>query len=222
MSLLSETELAQARARLASMAHPVRLLFFAQSLDCDSCDDTRRLLADLSALTSSLTVEEHNLVLDKDAAAAWAIDRVPSIAVAGDRDVGIRFLGAPVGHEFAALLEAIVTVSGRASGLSTASRAKLATLTAPIHIQVFSTPTCVYCSQAVALAHKMAVESPHVTATAVSVIEYPDLIRRYRVTGVPKIVIGDRVELLGSQREDAFVDAVLDAAAQSSPEALSS
>jgi glutaredoxin-like protein len=215
MSLLSDAELAQARARLASMEHPVRLIFFAQSLDCDSCDDTRRLLTDLASLTTRLTVEEHNLVLDREAAAALTIDRVPSIAVAGDADLGIRFLGAPVGHELVALLEAIVTVSRRTSGLTAASRAKLATLRAPVHIRVFSTPTCVYCSQAVALAHRMAVESPHVTATAVSVIEYPDLIRRYRVTGVPKIVIGDRVELLGAQREDAFVDAVLDAAPSS-------
>jgi predicted DsbA family dithiol-disulfide isomerase len=62
------------------------------------------------------------------------------------------------------------------------------------------------------LAHRIAFESPHVTATAVSVIEFPDLIRRYRVTGVPKIVINERVSLLGPQPEDVFVDAVLDAA----------
>ena len=50
---------------------------------------------------------------------------------------------------------------------------------------------------------------PFVTATAYSVIEFPDLIRRYRVTGVPKIVVGEGVELLGAQPESVFVDAVV-------------
>lgn len=209
---MSAAELAQAGTRLAAMAHPVRLVFFAQSIDCDSCDDARQILVRLSELVPGLTLEEHNLVLDKDAAASYGVDRVPAVVVVGDADAGVRFLGAPVGHEFSSLLEAILTVSRRSSGLKAASRAKLASLPSSVAIHVFSTPTCVYCSQAVALAHRMAVESPLVTATAVSVIEYPDLIRRYRVTGVPKIVINDRVELLGAQSEDAFVDAVVQAA----------
>jgi predicted DsbA family dithiol-disulfide isomerase len=50
-----------------------------------------------------------------------------------------------------------------------------------------------------------------VTATAVSAIEYPDLIRRYRVTGVPKIVMNDSVELVGAHPEDPFIDAILQA-----------
>jgi glutaredoxin-like protein len=212
MSFLADAELAQARSRLASMVDPVRLVFFAQSIDCDTCDDARRLLAHLTELAPALSVEEHNPVLDKATAATYGVDRVPAIAVVGDADQGVRFLGAPVGHEFSALLDAIVTVSRRASGLKASSRTKLAALDRRVSIQVFSTPTCVYCSQAVALAHRMAVESPLVSATAVSVIEYPDLIRRYRVTGVPKIVIDDRIELLGAQPEDTFVDAVVDAA----------
>jgi glutaredoxin-like protein len=215
MSFLSVAEVAQAKARLASLVHPVRLRFFTQSIDCDSCDDARRVLTDLAALTPLVTIDELNLVLDRDAAAALGIDRAPAIAVIGDADLGIRFLGAPVGHELAALLEAIATASARTASLSAASRAKLAGLSAPVTIQVFSTPTCVYCSQAAALAHRMAAESPQITATAVSVIEFPDLIRRYRVTGVPKIVINDRVELLGAQREDVFVDAVIEAATSS-------
>jgi predicted DsbA family dithiol-disulfide isomerase len=41
------------------------------------------------------------------------------------------------------------------------------------------------------------------------VIEFPDLIRRYRVTGVPKIVVDEGIELLGAQPETTFVDAIL-------------
>jgi hypothetical protein len=63
----------------------------------------------------------------------------------------------------------------------------------------------------------MAFASPLVSATAVSAVEYPDLVRRYRVTGVPKIVANDLVELLGAQPEDVFVDAALEAAVRAAP-----
>jgi glutaredoxin-like protein len=212
MSVLSDTELAQIGPRLAAMSRPVRLVFFAQSIDCDTCDETRRLLNQLVSLGQGLTLEEHNLVLAKDAAAVYQVDRAPAIAIVGDTDTGVRFLGAPVGYELSALLDTIVTVSQRDSKLSAVSRDKLAALAAPVDIHVFSTPTCVYCPQAVSLAHRMAIESPLVSSTAVSIVEYPDLIRRYRVNGVPKIVINERVELLGAQPEDVFIDAVVQAA----------
>jgi glutaredoxin-like protein len=213
MRVLTEPQSTEVQSRLAALEHPVRLVFFGQSIDCDTCEETRRLLGELPTLAPGLTLEEHNLVLDRDAATIYSVDRVPAIAVVGDTDMGIRFLGAPVGHEFSALLDAIVTVARRESGLSAASRTKLSKLASPVAIQVFSTPTCGYCPLAISLAHRMAVDSPLVISTAVSVVEYPDLIRRYRVTGVPKIVINDRVELLGAQPEDVFVDAVVQAAA---------
>jgi len=61
----------------------------------------------------------------------------------------------------------------------------------------------------------MAFASPHITAFAVEATEYPDLARRYRVTGVPKTVVNDRIEILGALPEDAFVSQALEA--ESSP-----
>ena len=51
----------------------------------------------------------------------------------------------------------------------------------------------------------MAVESPLVTSLAVEVSEFPELIQRYRVNGVPKTVVNDRNEILGAQPEQIFV-----------------
>lgn len=59
------------------------------------------------------------------------------------------------------------------------------------------------------LAYEMASASPNVTAYAVEATEYPDLARRYRVTGVPKTVVGESVEILGALPEDAFVEQAL-------------
>jgi predicted DsbA family dithiol-disulfide isomerase len=51
----------------------------------------------------------------------------------------------------------------------------------------------------------MAIESPHVITTTVEATEFPDLVRRYRVSGVPKTVVNDEVEILGAEPEDQFV-----------------
>lgn len=67
----------------------------------------------------------------------------------------------------------------------------------------------------------MAIESPLITATATSAVDFPDLIRRYRVTGVPKTVVNDRNELLGAIPEDPFVQQALHGLGPSPPSATS-
>jgi hypothetical protein len=55
----------------------------------------------------------------------------------------------------------------------------------------------------------MAFANPNITAVAVEATEFPDLARRYRVTGVPKTVVDDTVEILGGLPQDMFVEQVL-------------
>jgi alkyl hydroperoxide reductase subunit AhpF len=72
---------------------------------------------------------------------AFGVDKIPATVVMGERDYGIRFYGIPSGYEFASLVEAIVAVSQRDSGLSPETREKLRRVNAPVHIQVLVTPT---------------------------------------------------------------------------------
>ena len=55
----------------------------------------------------------------------------------------------------------------------------------------------------------MAFASPNITAFAVEATEFPDLARRYRVTGVPKTVVNEKIEILGALPEPAFVEQAL-------------
>jgi hypothetical protein len=61
----------------------------------------------------------------------------------------------------------------------------------------------------------MAVESGKVTSIIVEASEYPDLVRRYQVSGVPKTVVNDRVEILGARGESEFVRTAVGAASTS-------
>lgn len=195
--------------RLASMTAPVKLVFFAQTFGCDTCDHTRHILRTLAELQPLLSIEEKNLVLDTAEVEQYGIEAAPGIAILGDRDYGLRFYGAPDGYELASLVEAILLASAGDSGLSEASRALVAALPDSRFVQVFSTPTCPHCPRAVRLAWQMAVESDQIRAASYSAVEYPDLVRRFRVSGVPKTVINEAADILGAVPEASFVDAVL-------------
>ncbi len=49
------------------------------------------------------------------------------------------------------------------------------------------------------------------TASVIEATEFPDLAARYRVTGVPKTVVNDRIEIMGAQAEAEFVQQALQA-----------
>jgi len=61
----------------------------------------------------------------------------------------------------------------------------------------------------VSLAHEMAFANPLITAYAVEATEFPDLVRRYMVNGVPKTVVNDEVEILGALPQDDFIEQAL-------------
>ncbi len=55
----------------------------------------------------------------------------------------------------------------------------------------------------------MAFANPNITAIAVEATEFPDLARRYRVSGVPKTVVNDTTEILGALPPDMFIEQAL-------------
>jgi alkyl hydroperoxide reductase subunit AhpF len=141
MPILSPSDAARVREMLADLPGPVRLVFFTQTLNCETCEPTKQILGELAELSSRITVDEHNFLLERDLAAGFGIDRVPAIAVVGAQDYGIRFLGIPSGYEFMSLLDAIQLVSAGDSGLNQTSRTMLAGIESPLALQVFVTPT---------------------------------------------------------------------------------
>jgi glutaredoxin-like protein len=122
-------------------------------------------------------------------------------------------VGIPSGYEFGSLLEDLEDVARGATALTAETRRALDGLAQDVHIRVFVTPSCPFCPAAARLAHQMAVESPRVTAEVVEAAEFPDLIERYRVQGVPKVVVNDTIEFVGAKPEAAFLREVLRASA---------
>ncbi len=149
MALLSEAEQQMLREAFLQLTRRVRLVFFTQTIGCETCAQAREILDELPPLSDNIVVEEINLVLEKDKAAQFGVDRAPAIALVYDdpesagatRDSRIRFIGAPSGYEFSSLVHAVLLVGGRGSALSAGSLSRLASVDKPLMMQVFTTPT---------------------------------------------------------------------------------
>ncbi len=186
----------------------VKIVFFEQSIGCETCAATRSVLEQIVDENPDVALEVLNLVLDKEKAAEYGVDRVPAVIIAGPGGDRIRYYGAPLGNELPTLLQAINMSATGETALTGKSRARLKTLSAPVSLQVFFTPTCVYCPQMISLANQAAIESPLITAAAIDATEFPDLVRRYNVNGVPKTVVNDTMEIMGAAPEEDFVAAI--------------
>jgi len=212
MSLLSEQDRQVVRDHLAGLRHQVALLFFTQTIGGpESAEIAKRVLDEVVGLNDKISLEEANVILERDRAAQYGITHIPAVAILRDgADTRLRFFGAPADYDFISLVDAIALAGGDDSGLSDASKKLIAEhVSEPLDIQVFVTPTCPHCPRAVTLAHRMAVEHPQIRATCVETTEFMDLTRQYRVTGVPKTIVNGTIELLGAVPEDAFVRTVL-------------
>jgi hypothetical protein len=56
----------------------------------------------------------------------------------------------------------------------------------------------------------MAAANEMIRADAIEATEFMDLSRKYRVTGVPKTIVNETIEIMGGLPEKPFVRAALD------------
>jgi glutaredoxin-like protein len=210
MALLKEEDRKHLQNEFKSLKKPVKLVVFTQNMECQYCKETRMIAEELSALSDKISMEVYDFEKDKEIAEAYNIDKIPATIVmkGGDdsKDYGIRYFGIPSGYEFSSLIENIMMISKGDSGLSQQAKDFLANLKDPLHLQVFVTPTCPYCPQAVLLAHQLAFESDLVRGDMVEAIEFPHLSNKYQVQGVPRTVINETVHQEGAAPEAMLLE----------------
>ena len=193
--VLNDQIVNQINEAFAEVQQPVQVLFFGSQDNCEYCNETKQLLEEVTALNDKLELSVYDLQEHAEVARQFNVTNAPGIVIAAKdraevKNLGIQFSGIPSGHEFSTLINDIVIVSRRDSGLNEKTREFLRNLTRPLHLQVFVAPTCPYCPRAVLLAHQMAMENPlMIRAEGVEATEFPELANRFNVRGVPQTVI---------------------------------
>ncbi len=155
MPLLKDQDRQALQQTFAEMPGRVRLIFFTQALDCETCEITGKILEEIAPLGEKIELVKYNFAIDKDKVSYYNIARIPAIAILRleespiasgepelrEHDYGIRFYGVPAGYEFMSLIGSILDVSVGDSQLTPLSRELVAHVKEPTHIQVFTTPT---------------------------------------------------------------------------------
>ncbi|NMB83020.1 MAG: glutaredoxin [Ignavibacteria bacterium] len=201
------------KKQLAILTKNVKIIFFTQELECQYCKETRAILSELVEVSDKLSLDVKNFIVDKADAEKYGVDKIPATVLLDEngKDYGIKFYGIPSGYEFASLLEDIKMLGTGNTGLPVEIENEIKKIDSDVHMQVFVTPTCPYCPQAVVTAHKFSYLNDKIKGDMVEATEFPHLSNKYNVRGVPRTVINESTFVEGAAPEQMVLDKVKDA-----------
>lgn len=212
MTLLKDEDREFLIEEFGKLDRPVKLVMFTQEFECQYCAETRQISEEVAGLSDKVSLEVYDFIEDEALADQYGVDKIPALIVMEEeKDYGIRYYGIPAGYEFSSLVEDIKMIGSGQSGLAAETKKWLDGLDKPLHLQVFVTPTCPYCPQAVRLAHQLAMESDLVQGDMVEAIEFPHLSTKYQVQGVPRTVINEDTHVEGAAPEQMLLEKLREA-----------
>ncbi len=204
MAMLDEQVMRKAKETLSGMKNPVKLVVF-KSEKHESGELMAQLADELRGASPLLTVQVHDFDSEKKLAEEYGVSQPSTMCIMGKEKRFVKVLGLPSGHEFFPFLQTVADVSKGYIEMPRELEAKAKAIDFPVTMKVFVTPTCPYCPGAVRLAHALALLNPNIHGEMVEAMEFPELSQKYEVSGVPKTVINDVVDLVGAYPADIVI-----------------
>ncbi len=195
---------------LEQMVRPITIKLFIDEKGCQTCNETKQLLTEFKETNKKINLE----ILDKNQnpkeAEKYGITLVPSFVMLNDLGEykGVKFNGIPAGHEINSFISALIEMSGHPLKVPQVALDRIAKINKPVNIKVFVTLSCPHCPGAVQNAHRLAMLNPNIKAEMIEANTFPSISQQYNVSGVPKIVINEKYELLGNQPLEAFLNEI--------------
>jgi alkyl hydroperoxide reductase subunit AhpF len=134
--LISPSGRSQLRRELEKLENPISLKVFTSDIHCPACADTVELCKTLTELTGKISFEELSIDTQKELAAKYEVEKVPTIIIEGTR---IRYTGIPAGGEFPAFIKTLVMVSTQTTELGHLKE-KLMKIKKPVVVRTVITP----------------------------------------------------------------------------------
>ncbi len=185
---------------------------------CPTCDDASAVMRELAALSGRIRLTEHQISRD-EMAGKLGVHSVPATVVRGPNNRALKLYGLPAGSLFPVFLETIIAAShggfeaqrnGVALALTTKQRLKR--LRDDVRMVVFVTPTCPYSPQMALMAFALGIESHRIRPEVIVATEFPRLVQRHSIKGVPTIVLDDDTAVAGGIDEAGMIDEIVRAA----------
>lgn len=210
MQMFNEELQGQLKEVFNDLKNDVTIALFTKEGECYSCEETRGYMQEVSELSDKLTLKVYDIEKDADKAKEYNIEMVPSIVLlnAMGEYQGVKFNGIPAGHEINSFIPALLEVSGHESDFPKDLEERIKKIDKPVNIKVFVTLSCPHCPGAVQKAHKMALMNKFIDAEMIEAETSGELSNKFNVSGVPKIVINEKYELVGNQPIEEFLNQI--------------
>ncbi|EGF30455.1 Alkyl hydroperoxide reductase protein F [Oxalobacteraceae bacterium IMCC9480] len=185
--MLDATTKAQLKTYLEKVVMPIEI---DASLD-DSAKSAEMLslLNDINGMSAMVTLREHRN--DGHRTPSFAINRVGA-------DMGIRFAGIPMGHEFTSLILALLQAGGHPPKTDADVLEQIRNLDGDYQFETYISLSCHSCPEVVQSLNLMAVINPKIRHTMIDGALFQDEVKERNVMSVPSIYLNG--ELFDSGR----------------------
>jgi alkyl hydroperoxide reductase subunit F len=191
----------QLETYLANIREPIELV--ASLGDDAKSREMENLLTEIAALSGKIAL------IRKDDA------RKPSFMIRRTgTDIGVRFAGLPMGHEFTSLVLALLQVGGHPSKAAQDVIEQVKGLDGDLHFETYFSLSCQNCPDVVQALNLMAVLNPRISHVAIDGALFKDEVDSRKIMAVPTVYLNG--EPFGSGRmELEQIVAKLDKGAES-------
>jgi alkyl hydroperoxide reductase subunit F len=172
----------QLKIHLEKIMQPIELV--ASLDDSAKSIELKELLEEIASLSAQITLVRRD---DNARKPSFAINRAGT-------DIGVRFAGIPLGHEFTSLVLALLHVGGHPSRLDAAVVEQIRNLesAAPdgrFHFETYFSLSCQNCPDVVQALNLMSVLNPRITHTAIDGALYQQEVEARQVMSVPSVFL---------------------------------
>ncbi|MCP3729058.1 alkyl hydroperoxide reductase subunit F [Sphingomonas sp. MG17] len=175
----------QLEAYLANIREPIELV--ASLGDDAKSRELGGLLEEIAALSGKISIVQAD---DK---------RKPSFMIRRTgTDIGVRFAGIPMGHEFTSLVLALLQVGGHPSKAAQEVIEQVKGLDGELHFETYFSLSCQNCPDVVQALNLMAVLNPGISHVAIDGALFKDEVDSRKVMAVPTVFLNG--EPFGSGR----------------------
>lgn len=134
-------ETAILREALQDLRDDVTLHYYTVDVESWYSYAERHLLETITRASAHLSLQVHAERWEAHREMLVGIRRTPAIALYGAQDTGIRYYGAPDGYKLRPFLRTLQAISTGTTVLRPDTRARLALLAQPLHLEVLVSPT---------------------------------------------------------------------------------
>jgi len=199
----------------AELGGQVGISLFTSRRGCQYCERTEQLLREIAALSHRIELEVIDRDEDRARAGEMAVELAPTTVIAASNGAKMHYVGMPGGRQLRSLVEDVIDASRGRAEMDEETRTTIGRVKKETVIKVFVTPFCPYSPLVVRSAHRFALENPLIRSFMIETLEFPEVVKRYNVLGVPRTVINEGVGFDGAPTEKAFAEKVLEASTAS-------